>query len=581
MSEAPRRLVAIVRVGLTLGKERTVRQIKTGSMRRTRQWFAAAAVSALSVGTLAACAPAAPTHPTNFETQNIVWGSCASDWLLSSDQTSDQFLASTHDCTTVFVPAMYDKPQSGHDFKLALVRRHATDTRLGTLFINPGGPGVSGVDELQWQTFPAEVTKHYDIIGFDPRGVAHSNFADGSEIHCSNATDYATYFAAPSTAHNDREYLAGLHLWNRNVAQCVKTNPLWHTMSTRNVVKDLEIMRKVITGDEPLNFLGSSYGTTIAATYIGLYPKHVGHIMLDSPTSSEPATMASQVADARSFENKLMGWIKGYATHAKMSVAAVKKLLLQIRKWGDDDKLVGFAGMELLDAKNHAFRSNEGLFLHGIEALAYKSDTSAQDYFNAGLDDLVSSKWNGTFEGLALALDGYDTDALWDRTSFKTSDIVRDNSYEVMVIVDELDVNWPAQPAALSARIDAAVAKASPFWTKLSASPDDYTYDGKETYKDFIDFALEDPKIPDPPSGVPDRVNNSGKAVLVVGSRHESVTPYAFAVRTARQLKSPLVTVEGGEHAPLAGFTSPCLNKIFVDYLLHDRLPADGTSCLP
>jgi len=237
--------------------------------------------------------------------------------------------------------------------------------------------------------------------------------------------------------------------------------------------------------------------------------------------------------------------------------------------------------MQVLDAKNHVFRSNESLFLNGIFALKYESATQAQTDFNDGLDSLQKYKWNGLFELLALNLDGYDTDKLFDRSEFKTSDIARDNSYEVMVIVNELDVSWPAPSDAQSARIDAAVAKASPFWTKLYEGPKPFTYTGDESYKDFVDFALEDDKIPDPPTGLPDRVNNSGKQVLVVGSRHESVTPYAFAVKTARQLKSPLVTVEGSEHAPVAGFTSLCMNRILAAYLLQDRLPKTGTSCKP
>ena len=540
------------------------------------------AIAALvATSALAGCAPTKTVRPTNFENQAISWNNCPNDWYASSDYQSKQFLAGRHDCTTIYAPSQYEKPRTGPAYKLALMRTHATGKRYGTLFINPGGPGGSGIEELQWSTFPEAVLEHYDIIGFDPRGVNHSNFDDGTRIQCSEALDYSSYFVAPATVHNSKEYLASLRISNRYVAQCVKANPLWYTMSTNNVVRDLEIMRKVVTGDDPLNFLGSSYGTTIASVYIGRYPEHVGHIILDSPTTNANASLSSQVADARSFETMLDGWIRGYAKHSQMSVAAVKALMLRIRQWGDDDKLEGFAGIQVLDAKNHVFRSNESLFLNGIFALKYESATQAQTDFNDGLDSLQKYKWNGLFELLALNLDGYDTDKLFDRSEFKTSDIARDNSYEVMVIVNELDVSWPAPSDAQSARIDAAVAKASPFWTKLYEGPKPFTYTGDESYKDFVDFALEDDKIPDPPTGLPDRVNNSGKQVLVVGSRHESVTPYAFAVKTARQLKSPLVTIEGSEHAPVAGFTSLCMNRILAAYLLQDRLPKNGTSCKP
>ena len=65
----------------------------------------------------------------------------------------------------------------------------------------------------------------------------------------------------------------------------------------------------------------------------------------------------------------------------------------------------------------------------------------------------------------------------------------------------------------------------------------------------------------------------------MIGSRDESTTPYQYAVRTAKDLKLMLITWDGDEHGPLAGFQHACLNEIFVTYLVEDRLPDEPVTC--
>ncbi len=540
------------------------------------------AATTATVLSLSACAPqSTEVDLASYQGQALDWGSCDSEWFVEDTSRTVEFERAEVDCTTMLAPAGYENRLDAPDYKIAMMRMKASGTKIGTLFINPGGPGGSGVEELQTTAFPVEIMDAYDIVGFDPRGVEHSDFADGSEIKCSDATDFATYWTEESSPENDEQYLANLELSNEHINQCVADNPYWYTMTTANVVQDLELMRQVLTGEAGLNFLGSSYGTTIAAAYVSKYPDNIGHIVLDSPTSDEPASIEKAVEQAKTFENKLMGWISGYAKHANMTVAEVKQLLLDIRQWGDDDQLVGFAGTKVLDAQAGHFQSNEALFLHGIQVLAYMPEADAQTTFNDAVDDLAQYKWNGTFEWLALSLDGYDPAALQERTKYSPSDLVRNNSYEVMMIVNQLDVDWPAFSDEEDAEFEKRTRAASPFWSQLSEDPSGYTYEGDNDYVDFATVAKGDDSIPDPPASTPARTNTSGKGVLVVGSRNESVTPFKFAQTTAKQLKSPLVAFEGSIHAPVAQFDNKCLNQIFIDYLINDKLPADGTSCKP
>ena len=550
-------------------------------MRSVVRIIGAVTGSLIAAAGLSACTTSTPTTLEDYQAQTIEWKSCDPSWLLATDRQSTQFKEGETDCASMLAPARYDEPTAAPNYKIAMTRLRATGDRLGTLFINPGGPGQSGVEQVQWINIPSQVLEHFDIIGFDPRGVNLSDFEDGSEIKCDTETDYVTYWAGEMSPASEAEMQEGIELSDAYTNKCVADNPLWYTMSTANVVADLELMRKTITGDEPLNFLGSSYGTTIAAAYVSTYPEHVGKIILDSPTSTDPFNIENVASSAASFEKKLMGWISGYAKHAKISVAEVKQLLLDIRQQGDDDQLVGFAGMRVFDAANNQFYSNEAMFLKGLQTLAYYPEKDAQSAFNQAIDELKQYKWNGTFEWIGLNLDGYDVDALNGRSEYSPKDLVRDNSFEVMLIVNQMDVAWPDLTVEQQKEMHAAVVKAAPFWSKLQSDSSGWQYFGEDKTVSFADFAFKDDSIPDPPKTYPARTNTSGKTLLIVGSKYESVTPFVFAEKTAKELSSPLVTYEGTEHAPVAGFENECLTKIFVDYLVNNVDPVAGATCKP
>lgn len=530
---------------------------------------------------LTACSSAGPVQMDAYRAQTIEWQSCDPSWLLPTDRQSDLFKNGDTDCATMLAPARYDVSSDAPNYAIAMTRMRATGERMGTLFINPGGPGQSGIEQVQWINIPTEVMKHFDIVGFDPRGVNLSDFEDGSEIKCDNETDYVTYWAEEMSPANESELQIGIELSDAHIEKCVADNPHWYTMSTANVVEDLELMRLTVTGDQPLNFLGSSYGTTIAAAYVSTYPQNVGKVILDSPTSTDPFNIENIATEAAAFEKKLMGWIEGYAKHAKMTVPEVKQLLLDIRQQGDDDQLLGFAGMKVFDAESNAFYSNEALYLKGLQTLAYYPQKDAQDFFNQAIDQLREYQWNGVFEWIGLDLDGYDVEALNGRTSYSPKDLVRDNSYEVLMIVNQMDVSWPELTVDQKKAMHEAVTKAAPFWSKLQSDSSGWQYFGEDKSLDFEDFALKDDSIPDPPKSYPARTNTSGKTLLIVGSKFESVTPFEFAEKTAKELASPLVTYEGSEHAPVAGFKNQCLTKIFVDYLVRDIAPQAGATCKP
>jgi len=526
-------------------------------------------------------ASGAPLDLSKYQNQHVAWTACPANYFEPTDQLSKVFNKSRVQCGTVTVPAEYVTGYSLPDFKIVMMRESAsTAHKLGTLFINPGGPGESGVKEIQWLNFPKEIRDSYDVIGFDPRGVNLSAPATGQQIKCSTQSDFETYWTNEDSPSSDKEYLANLKSYEKYFNKCSEDNPTWWTLNTSNVIDDLDLMRSVVTGDQPLNFLGSSYGTSIAAQYITRYPKEVGHIALDSPTTNEPTKDSDRIAEAKAIEANIMRLVEGYAKARNKTVAEVKSLMLHVRQDGDDDKLVGFAGMKVLDPTNQIHQSTEFMFTHGIFALTYYDNAVAQKYFNQGLDAVSGSqKWNGMFEYFALQLDGYDPNTLGG-ASYQPEKIKRNNSFEVRDIVNSMDIDFNDKSSKQHQKLIASnIKKVSPFWSALDSDPTGYEYKGDADYPDWTSLANSDSQIPDPPTSKPARTNTSGKPVLVVGARYESTTPYVFAVKTAADLKSPLVTFNGTGHSPLAGFDHTCLNSIFIEYYVHNKLPAGPVTC--
>ena len=164
-------------------------------------------------------------------------------------------------CATVKVPLDYANPQ-GESISLALKKREADGTKKGTLFINPGGPGGSGVDLVNSvsRMFSSDLLRSYDVVGFDPRGVSRSTAVD-----C--LTDSETDAMRASNE--------GASLAKGISEKCSKkTNPvaLLDHIDTPSAAKDLDILRQ-LSGDSKLNYLGYSYGTYLGATYADLFPR--------------------------------------------------------------------------------------------------------------------------------------------------------------------------------------------------------------------------------------------------------------------------------------------------------------------
>lgn len=530
---------------------------------------------------LSACAAASPADVSpqerdlaDYYAQEVSWGECDSEWLIDDEVST--LGESSLDCATILVPAVYDDSADAPDFELALMRRSLTDDPQGVIFINPGGPGVSGVGQVQFSNFPDELLGSFDIVGFDPRGVNHSSFSDGTEIRCSDVTDYITYFEEGSPA-NESELDEVVEVLDAHYEGCHADNPYWWTLSTDNVAKDLDILREVVTPGQPLNFLGSSYGTTIAGRYVSDFPDQVGRIVFDSPTTVDTDRIESRLEKLAADEEKLRGFVQGYADNQEITFDQAWETVLEIRQLADDDQLYGFAGPTPAEEYPDTQISSESLFTRGIAALNYVPQADAQNYFNQGIFDAVQYRWNGTFEWFAFWLDGYDPETLYGE-SIEAKEMVRSNEYEIRTMVNTMDFSQAPLSEEQQREFSDRAEDVAPLLSALYSDASGYEYFGPPKGLSWYQIAVDDPSIPIPPDEPFVPSNPSGAELLIIGSTDESVTPFSFAEDTAEILGGTLIAVESDIHAPAGNYTNDCVNRILIDYFL-DRADIEPVTC--
>lgn len=448
-------------------------------------------------------------------------------------------------CATVFAPLNWDEP-AGETITLSMVKHPATGVKkLGTLFVNPGGPGASGVEyilnSVDHAVQPA-LQESFDVIGWDPRGVGES-----TPVGCYDAAGMDEYLfgADPATADlepgSDAWIEAALASEAEFGTACVaSTGELIGHVGTDSTVRDLDMLR-AIAGDAQLNYLGFSYGTYIGARYADAYPDRVGRLVLDG--AMDPAASMGDVVREQTlgFEQALRAYVTDCLQRRSCPLT------------GSVDTAMGQIGSLLDRIADTPLTGADGRTLDsGVALTAIITPLYSQDMWGY-LDDLFSSLAVDDPE-LALSL----ADFYYDRQDGK----YLSNSTEAFSAINCLD--YPSgELDREQMRADAAeLAKLAP------------TIGRFQGYGDIGCAAW-------PVAGPSERgpVAAAGAApILVVGTTGDPATPYRWAESLATQLESGvLVTYEGEGHT--ASTTSSCVADVIGEYFLTGAVPASDPRC--
>ncbi|MDO3648710.1 alpha/beta hydrolase [Nocardia mangyaensis] len=477
--------------------------------------------------------PPPPPGLDTFYSQQVDWGSC------ESFGGPDDRLPPSAQCARVTVPVDYARPD-GPTAQIALSRLPATGRKIGSLLMNPGGPGVSGLSMITIGT-RTELAEKFDRVGFDPRGVGSSLPA----IVCLTPQQADAERAEPPTD-NTPEGIAAAEADNREYAdRCAQrtgTDLLAH-VGTREVIQDMDVLRAAL-GDAELSYLGYSYGTRLGAAYAEKFPQHVRAMVLDGAVDSSQDPVQESLRQAAGFQ----GVFNAYSTECTAqagcplgadpaeSVARFRALVdpLETTPAVTDDP----RGLSYNDA------------ITGVQQALYSDEM--WNVLTQGLIELRDGRGDTLLE-LADLYDGRRPDGTYSNTQ---------DAFNAIRCVDDPRITDPA----VTGRQDTEYRKAAPFLD-----------DGKGTGAAPLELCAA---WPVPNTSDPHRVSAPGLPVtVVVSTTDDPATPYQAGVDLAEQLGADLITFRGNRHTAALVAGDQCLDSAIIDYLVDLAAPGPGLTC--
>jgi pimeloyl-ACP methyl ester carboxylesterase len=470
----------------------------------------------------ATTSPTPAPSPTEAIAPPVRWTDCGHGFL----------------CGNLRVPKDYDDASKG-SFTIAMVRLPATDKegRIGSLIINPGGPGGSGVDFVRTgaKEFPSAIRKRFDLVGFDPRGVNTS-----SAVRCiDNLDGRAALDPSPDSA---KELKALADDAKAYAAACATRNAdLLPYLSTEAVARDLDLIRQSV-GDELLTYAGFSYGTLIGALYAERFPTRIRAMVLDGAIDPSLDLERFRSGQAKAFEVELRRFLADCARRASCPFHGGGATRAAF------DRLMARIDRKPLPTPRAADRRSVGPGLAQSAVLGAMYNEAA---------------WPGLAVALTFAEHGDGSLLLLISDPFRGRKENGSYSNQQDAYVSNTCLDFPA-PKDVSTYTSWATALqgSAPHFAKQVA------------YND-----LTCAYWPVPATGEPHRVSAPGAPpIVVVGSTFDPATPYAWAKSLAKQLDgSRLITRKGDGHTGY--FLNPCVSRAVDRYLLDLRLPKAGLTC--
>jgi pimeloyl-ACP methyl ester carboxylesterase len=481
-----------------------------------------------------------PTGLDKFYGQPLTWGECAP--YATSEGAKSAFRSKTLHCARLTVPLDYAKPDAD-TITLGLLRSKASGQRIGSLVVNPGGPGASGMEAAAGlSSRGGELGQRFDFVGFDPRGVGASE----PQVRCltdaerdADRLDDAEVDGSPQgvakTEGEEKDYAAKCD------ERTDKHQEMLANVGTRDVAKDLDILRSVL-GDKQLTYLGYSYGTRIGSAYAEAFPNNVRALVLDGAVDPEQDALESLIGQGQGFGKAFDEFTKWCALRQDCALGANPAAATQAYR-----DLVN----PLIDAKVEV---GDGRKLsYGDATIATIQALYQQELWeplNTGLNELKQRR-GATLMQLADLYNERGDDGRYGTTQ---------DVFTAVRCVDDPRVTDPA-----------TILQAQEEYVKVAPFLDDGR--GVSAARDACAFwpvpNTSEPHLPKV-DGIP--------PTLIISTTNDPATPYQAGVNLAKALKGSLLTFEGTQHTVFLQGVA-CVDKAGTDYLIDGKLPPEGIRC--
>jgi pimeloyl-ACP methyl ester carboxylesterase len=460
---------------------------------------------------------------TQFYTQSVSWTPCEGQFQ----------------CANIKVPTDYKNPQ-GESIQISAIKLATKGKKLGTILVNPGGPGGSGYDfvrDAATTNISAKLRASYDVLGFDPRGVKRS-----APVTCLDDKARDASRAANYDLNTDAGLAQALADNKKIIDACVQnTGPRLGFIDTVSAAKDMDIIRAVVN-DKQLNYLGYSYGTSLGTAYAEQFPKNVGKMVLDGAVDPQLSNAELTLEQARAFEAAIRAYVTDCLQQSQCPLSgSVDSAINQIR--------------DLITAvQKSPMRAKDGRIVTGS---TFVSGFILPFYNNENwpvLTDALTAAFKGDASPM-LRLADFGADRSPDGT-------YSSNSTFAFTAINCLDYPMVTDAAGMRAE-EQQLVQASPTLGYF------FAYGG-----------VNCTGWPYPPAGKPHAVNAPGVApVVVVGTTGDPATPYQWAQSLSKQLpSSTLVTWHGQGHTAY-GRSNACVTNAVDGYFVDGKLPSNNTQC--
>jgi pimeloyl-ACP methyl ester carboxylesterase len=457
--------------------------------------------------------PEVPTTLAAYYAQELQWKSCYENYQ----------------CTDLLVPIDYTELKTG-TFTISVLKYPTTSAKkLGSLIVNPGGPGGSGVDyayAAEYLFSPA-ILGAYDIVGFDPRGVGRSE-----AIICLSDKELEANYASDSKPDNEQEFAQTLIESKKFIQQCGEKNKHLTSFSTANAARDMDILREAV-GDKQLNYMGKSYGTFLGTLYAQFFPDKVGRMVLDGAVDPTISNFQQALAQAVGFDKAFAAFVTDCSKRSDCPLPKDKTAAIEEMK-----KILS----QLADKPNK--RLSESLALLGTASALYDSATGWPK-LRVAIKDVKNGK-AGKFLELA------------DDYTGRTEDGYTTNEFDSGAIIDCLDFADNRSVAQMKVDVQ-AFAKQAPLFGPYLA------------YSGLVCKYFETPEATEV---LPTKTANP---VVIIGTTGDPATPYEWAQGLNKILtNSVLISLTGDGHTG-QGQGNKCVDGQVDDFYLENKTPIRTT----